>query len=68
METVKRVKLHNKYELFWTVKAKKATCLDCDGTGELILPAYNSAGEIVDEQQHACACTVEDNDEVYDDR
>lgn len=38
-------------------------CLDCDGTGVLILPAYNSAGEMVDEQQHACACTLSDNED-----
>lgn len=38
------------------------TCMDCEGTGVLTIPAYSSGGEIIDEEQHPCGCTLEITD------
>lgn len=35
-----------------------AECPDCEGTGVITTPAYQSGGEIVDERTHPCACRV----------
>ena len=37
-------------------------CMDCEGSGVLIIPAYSSGGEIVEEREHACACMLEITD------
>lgn len=53
---------NNFYDDMDTRNTTEATknCLDCEGTGVVTLPAHGSCGEIVDEEQHACACTLED--------
>lgn len=41
-------------------------CELCGGTGETFTPAYQSAGEIIEEDMRPCLCTKKYNEEEDD--
>ena len=40
----------------------KKECKDCENTGENIVPAYQSGGEIVDEVKVKCHCQCNEDE------
>lgn len=42
-------------------------CEYCGGTGKTYLPAHQQGGDIVDEQEQDCLCTLQDDEDMDDD-
>jgi len=49
-------------------KTPNPNCEFCEGTGEIVTPAYQRGGDVVDEHTRDCVCLEQENiEEAMDD-